>query len=112
MIGLAITLAVVLSATPAERHAAFLKLRFDGSTQMLKGMRAEVEELGAYWDKWGRTGDRARALVAWKKRQELLDHFAEELCRAPVPPEIVRLGSDAVSAYKDELSLTCQRLRP
>jgi len=70
---------------------------FKDKTEAAKRLRNEYAEIPRFKrPEW--------TLAAFYRRASVLEHFANSIYEAPVPPEIKRLGDEAVGVYQDALA--------
>jgi cellulose synthase operon protein C len=70
---------------------------FKDKTEAAKKLRNEYAEIPRFKrPEW--------TLAAFYRRASVLEHFANSIYDAPVPPEIKRLGDEAVGVYQDALA--------
>lgn len=86
----------------------FDKLKISGSGNALKksfdAKRGRVKTVQESFDKVIKYKRIEWTLAAFYRKGYILERFAQTLTETPVPPEVKRLGEEAVVAYQDQLS--------
>ena len=87
-------------------HAAFMKARLEPTrqTESFRELKDELSALDARWEDLAKKGPPAETLRALVRQGQLRWHFAEEISRTRVPPEIHRLGEEAEATFADAIA--------
>lgn len=88
--------------------AEFNKVRIGGTGKALvnsfTAKREAVKKVNAAYDKVVGYKRAEWTLAAFYRKGYILERFAETILATPVPPEVKRLGEEAVASYQDQLS--------
>jgi len=88
--------------------AEFDRVRIGGTGKALvnsfNSKREAVKKVNAAYDKVVAYKRAEWTLAAFYRKGYILERFAETILATPVPPEVKRLGEEAVASYQDQLS--------
>jgi TolA-binding protein len=91
-----------------EQFKAFDRMKIYGSKNVLarsfKDKAEAAKKLRNAYSEIPRFKRPEWTLAAFYRRANVLEHFANSIYDAPVPPEIKRLGDEAVGVYQDALA--------
>jgi tetratricopeptide (TPR) repeat protein len=91
-----------------EVFAEFDKIKISGTgkalTNSFTAKKEAVKKVNTAYDKVVPYKRAEWTLAAFYRKGYVLERFAETVLNAPVPPEIKRMGDEAVASYQDQLS--------
>ncbi len=91
-----------------EQFAAYDRLKIHGSRKVLansfKEKAADAKRLREAYLGLVRFKRPEWILAAFYRKANVLEHFANSIYDAPVPPEIKRYGDEAIALYQDQLA--------
>lgn len=108
--------AAQLAISLETRHAAFMKAALPiggGKTRerAFTSLKAQLEATSRRWRQIALLGSPQWALTALVREGELRWHFAAAIKAGGAPPEVKRLGNEAVDAYLELLEQQAAELR-
>ncbi len=87
---------------------AFDRVKISGSGKALEksfaAKKASVKDVQASYDRVLKYKRVEWTLAAFYRKGYVFERFAQTILEAPVPPEVKRLGEEAVAAYQDQLA--------